>query len=160
MHVRRAAASGTIIAFVFVGAICFTAGVLVGQWFSLKPDPSKLVEVEPDQAAARAGIVDPMAVAYEIVPPTLDFGQMDGGVRDGAVSIRNTGQVPLEIVTIRADCKCTTPGDVSGSVVAVGESLDLPVSMSFGHLAGVRSSRVSVVFRGVREPVRIRSAAR
>jgi hypothetical protein len=147
VYPRRGSASGTIVAFIFVGAICFTAGLMLGQWVKFRPSGPLMA---PAGAQPEGGGSTPAAIGarFVVTPDTIDFGQIGGGKHDTLVRIDNVGASPLRITAIKADCKCTTVGAHEGTIIEPGASLEIPISMTFSYLPGIRTSRVNVAFDG------------
>ncbi len=88
-------------------------------------------------------------VRIEFDPPIIDMGPV---VPNQAVSkviqIRNPGDKPVRILSVKPSCKCTTIGDLTGTIIAPGESVPLEAELEAQPFTGVRTASISVVIEG------------
>jgi len=89
------------------------------------------------------------SVQVEIVPQILDLGPiMPNKAASGSVQIRNVGDTPVRILSVKASCKCTTLGDLTGTVIAPGASVTLEAELEPQPITGLRTATISVMFEG------------
>lgn len=50
------------------------------------------------------------------------------------VTLRNQGKEPLELLSVKSSCSCTTLKDVGGSLLQPGQSLEVPFAMNTGTM--------------------------
>ena len=92
------------------------------------------------------------SVQVEIVPQVLDLGPIvPNKAASGSVQIRNVGDMPVRILSVKASCKCTTIGDLTGTVIAPGASVALEAELEPQPITGLRTATISVIFEGANE---------
>jgi len=73
----------------------------------------------------------------------------------GTVQIRNVGDRHVRILSVKASCKCTTIGNLIGTVIAPGESVPLEAELEPQPITGMRKATISVIFEGASEPFQV-----
>jgi len=87
----------------------------------------------------------PQVWAFE--PAELDFGIVPlGAPMKGEIKLRNVSSEPLRILTMKPDCKCTTLEDLSGTVIAPGESVTIGASVESRAYPSEASSVIKFLF--------------
>lgn len=85
----------------------------------------------------------------EFDPPTLDFGLIEPNRPVvGTITVRNTGDRPLKVLTVKPTCKCTTLSDIAGAVIEPGGSVDLVAELEGRDSTGTRKASVRIAFEG------------
>jgi hypothetical protein len=161
---RRGISTNAVVALV-VGLLAVVAiGLAVGRR-ALNPTPdggkpdSPVVEPVAQPAELQPGAPARPQGSSTIAPPvvfapeTVDLGLMKpGGTGEATFTMQNTGEAPLILVAMRPDCRCTTLQDLSGTVIAPGETIEVTTQMDGGSIVGNRNSRIKFVFKGYDEP--------
>ncbi len=89
-----------------------------------------------------------------VEPETVDFGVVDPGAKLPTVfRLRNVGNAPLTLSGAVPSCKCTTVTGIAGTVIAPGETFELPATLDAPTYPGVKESRITLIFQGHRMPV-------
>ena len=92
------------------------------------------------------------SVQVEIVPQVLDMGPIvPNKAATGSVQIKNVGDTPVRILSVKTSCKCTTIGDLTGTVIAPGASVALEAELEPQPITGLRTATISVIFEGAAE---------
>ena len=109
---------------------------------------------EPVSAPVRGVIIGPPPLAID--PPALDFGFIaPGESKTGIFTLKNPNNFPLTIVTLQPTCTCTSTTDLSGRVIAPGESIQFDASLAAAVATGPRKSTVKVIVEGFSKPVEV-----
>ncbi len=91
----------------------------------------------------------PASVNVAFDPPTLDFGFVAPGAdASGSVAIRNLGDTPVRITSVRPTCKCTALNNIQGRTIAPDDSVNLDVALEGRSVTGARSASVKITFAG------------
>jgi hypothetical protein len=102
--------------------------------------------------AAHSTIDGPPPLAFE--PPVLDLGLLGVGQSgSGTVKVRNVGDRTVKILTTKASCACTYAKDISGTVLAPGEAVDLSATLEPKPGVGDKKEQIRVVAAGYTEYV-------
>jgi hypothetical protein len=106
----------------------------------------------PAPPAEQETIHGPPPLAFE--PPVLDLGVLNVGQSgSGTVKVRNVGDRTVKILTTRASCACTYAKDISGTVLAPGEAVDLSATLEPKPGVGDKKEGIRVVAAGYTESV-------
>lgn len=132
------------LAFVAVLALALVPSPALGAVASAAAAP------DPVEAAAVPSTAD-VTLALPVTPATnqvaLDWGSVPlRSIQVGTVHIANTSAEPLTILAMRASCSCTALDDLSGKVLAAGETLSTRVSMDTRNIPGPQKSALRFVF--------------
>ncbi len=96
------------------------------------------------------------SVQVEFDPPILDLGSVvPNKAASGTVRIRNVGDRHVRILSVKPSCKCTTIGDLTGTVIAPGGSVPLEAELEPQPMTGLRTATISVIFEGADEPYQL-----
>ena len=99
-------------------------------------------------------IIGPPPITIE--PPALDFGFIaPGESKTGIFTLKNPNNFPLTIVALQPTCTCTSTTDLSGRVIAPGESIQFDASLAAAVATGPRKSTVKVIVEGFSKPVEV-----
>lgn len=80
-------------------------------------------------------------------PPKLDWGIVPmNSTLHGSVRVINRSEEPLTIAAMRPSCQCTALNDLSGTVIAPGDSAEVALTVESRNVVGVSSNRVRFVF--------------
>ena len=110
--------------------------------------------VEAGPVPARGVIIGPPPLVIE--PPALDFGFIaPGESKTGIFTLKNPNNFPLTIVALQPTCTCTSTTDLSGRVIAPGESIQFDASLAAAVATGPRKSTVKVIVEGFSKPVEV-----
>jgi hypothetical protein len=105
--------------------------------------PARRREMPSEPAEAKV----PPPVTFD--PPELNFGVIPPDTElHGTVQIRNTGDAPLTIRSMRADCKCTTVEDLTGKIIEPGGSLELTAVVDARSHQGTKRNEIRFLFEG------------
>ena len=89
---------------------------------------------------------------FEFDPPEIDFGFVRPDTElTGSFLVRNVSNRPLRIQAVRADCKCTTVGDLDGTIIAPGEALEVTAVVDGRPSGGAKRSEIRFLFDGYNE---------
>ena len=106
----------------------------------------------PAPPATHRTIHGPPPLAFE--PPVLDLGLLGvGQTGSGTVKVRNVGDRAVKILTTKASCACTYAKDISGTVLAPGEAVDLSATLEPKPGIGDKKEQIRVVAAGYTEYV-------
>jgi hypothetical protein len=95
-------------------------------------------------------------VQVEFTPPILDLGPvMPNTAASGTVMIKNVGDRHVRILSVKPSCKCTTIGDLTGTVIAPGDSVPLEAELEPQPITGMRTATIYVIFEGADEPYQL-----
>ncbi|MFK7961401.1 MAG: DUF1573 domain-containing protein [Phycisphaerales bacterium] len=79
--------------------------------------------------------------------PKLNWGVVPmTSVLYGSVNLINRSDEPLTIAAMRPSCQCTALNDLSGTVIAPGESAEVVLSVETKNIPGTSTNRVRFVF--------------
>lgn len=96
------------------------------------------------------------APPIRLEPEVLDFGIVGPSeTKEGIVKLVNTGDRPLEVLTVQPSCKCTTIDDISGQVIPVGGSIELRSAMKAQSAPGIKKAEMKVLIDGYTQVVNI-----
>lgn len=110
--------------------------------------------VEPGPVPSKGVIMGPPPLTIE--PPALDFGFIaPGESKTGIFTLKNPNNFPLTIVALQPTCTCTSTTDLSGRVIAPGESIQFDASLAAALATGPRKSTVKVIVEGFSKPVEV-----
>lgn len=105
-----------------LGALCLIA------FTSCKENAAKKIEESNLAAAAERDAVSSKFPKLEFDKTEHDFGEIEAREQVETVfKYKNTGEAPLVITNIKADCGCTVPKDWSREPLPVGESGEFTV---------------------------------
>jgi len=105
--------------------------------------PARRRDLPSEPAPAK----EPPPVTFD--PPELNFGVIPPDTElHGTVQIRNTGDAPLTIRSMRADCKCTTVEDLTGRVIEPGGTLELTAVVDARSYQGTKRNEIRFLFEG------------
>ena len=108
-----------------------------------KPDSEKQTVSEP---AAKGGLLTSDTMLY-------DFGRIEpGGLKEGKFVLKNKGDANVEIARVTAPCRCTTPGNLNGKVLAPGESVDLDFTFNVGSSHGKVQKKINIALKSPAKP--------
>jgi len=100
-----------------------------------------------DMPSEPAQTKEPPPVAFD--PPELNFGVIPPDTElHGTVQIRNTGDAPLTIRSMRADCKCTTVEDLTGKIIEPGGVVELTAVVDARSYQGAKRNEIRFLFEG------------
>jgi hypothetical protein len=115
-------------------------------------------DAAPQDAGAGSAEVPPIVSAptssppVVFDPPTLDFGIIPPNTdRTGTVAVRNEGDAPVRILSLKPTCKCTTLSDLAGAVIEPGEAVTLTTELQGQAMSGQRKAAVKFAFAGYDE---------
>lgn len=96
----------------------------------------------------------------EVSPSALDWGIVAPNASAKiSVTLKNTSDKPLKILSVQPSCKCTTTDDLNGSIIAPGESVDLNATFDAQPNPGPRTTAVKVLFEGYADVLTIAGRA-
>ncbi len=132
-----------------------TAAAESGEAEPPAPSPQQPAVADPSAVVDDSEPVDgPPPIRIE--PEVLDFGIVGPSeTREGVVKLINTGDRPIEILTVQPSCKCTTIDDISGEVIPPGGSVDLRAAMKAQSAPGLKKAEMKVLFDGYTQVVNI-----
>ncbi len=82
-----------------------------------------------------------------------DFGRIEpGGLKKGKFVLKNEGDENLEIARVTAPCRCTTPGNLNGKVLAPGETADLEFTFNVGTSHGKVQKKINIALKSPAKP--------
>jgi hypothetical protein len=119
------------------------------------PSPSASREAVPDFTP------DPQVEALlaqwppvDLMPATIDFGAVPLRTTvTRVVELTNTGAEAVRILESRSNCGCTMT-DLSGTVIAAGETVSVDIHFDPEDQLGPRSAIVTLIFDGYQRPIR------
>jgi ankyrin repeat protein len=115
-------------------------------------DPAKL---KKDPKAPQANPANLLPQAIEASPETLDLGSFSTSEkRTGKVTLTNTAEEAVTIISARASCGCTTSDFKNNTVLNPGESTDISITMNGKGKARTLSKTVTFTIDG-RPPLRL-----
>ncbi|MSR41226.1 MAG: DUF1573 domain-containing protein [Phycisphaerales bacterium] len=86
-------------------------------------------------------------------PASVDFGVVrPHSVVEGTIRLTNTSSQPIILEKATPSCTCTTV-DMEGKSIPANGSLDMPMSMKTNDAIGAKVAKVTMVFRGVPQPL-------
>lgn len=157
---RRGASSGALIALVAAGAVLIAAGFGLGLVLRGSGD-AKPVVAQPTSGGAEAAeavgetappdaerTARPEQPPFAFDPPQLDFGYL-APRQDvvGTFKIRNVGDEPLRVLSMKPSCACTKVlKDPTGAVIAPGESAEVEIELGARDTGGERDTNIDFVF--------------
>ena len=104
--------------------IVVVATVLQTALFAAQSNP-------PTEVVVRTGPVIIGPPPLTIDPPALDFGFIaPGEPKTGIFTLKNPTNTPFTIVALQPTCTCTSITDLSGRVIAPGESIQFDASLA------------------------------
>ncbi|MEE8458970.1 MAG: DUF1573 domain-containing protein [Phycisphaerales bacterium] len=144
----------------------FQAGALAGCDQSGDATVAEAATVAATVAATRPAVVQPTVsspapltvstVRIEFDPPILDLGPVvPNKAASGTVMIKNVGDRHVRILSVKPSCKCTTIGDLTGTVIAPGASVPLEAELEPQPITGLRTATIYVIFEGAAEPYQL-----
>ncbi len=96
------------------------------------------------------------SVQIQFVPQVLDLGPVvPNKAATGSVQIRNVGDRHVRILSVKPSCKCTTIGDLTGTVIAPGDFVIMEAELEPQPMTGMRTATISVIFEGADEPYQL-----
>ncbi len=96
------------------------------------------------------------APPIRLEPEVLDFGIVGPSeTKEGVVKLVNTGDRPLEVLTVQPSCKCTTIDDISGQVIPAGGFIELRSAMKAQSAPGIKKAEMKVLIDGYTQVVNI-----
>lgn len=137
------------------------AGTLVGCDQSGEARVAETATVAAPPAVVQPTVSAPVpitrsSVQVEFVPRVLDLGPIvPNKAASGTVQIRNVGDRHVRILSVKASCKCTTIGDLRGTVIAPGASVPLQAELEPQPMTGVRTATITVIFEGADQPYQV-----
>lgn len=101
-------------------------------------------KVAPQPSAPTVVLKPGEVPAIKFDTPTFNFGRVRSGTDvNHDFWFTNTGTGPLELLSVRPSCGCTTSGQYD-RVVQPGQSGKIPIKLSTGHGAGPMTKSISV----------------
>lgn len=89
-----------------------------------------------------------------VSPAEIDLGECrPHEKKPGTFTLTNTGAAPMKVASAKPSCKCTDLEDISGKVIAPGESLSFSVNMKMPAAPGSKRAEVFVTFEGFQAPI-------
>ncbi len=67
--------------------------------------------------------------------------------------LTNRGTEPITIVMTSADCKCTVPEELDGTVIAPGETIPMTATIDMRAAPGIKESKVVLNFKSGLQPM-------
>lgn len=129
--------------------IVVVAAVLQTALFAAQSNP-------PTEVVVRTGPVIIGPPPLTIDPPALDFGFIaPGEPKTGIFTLKNPTNTPFTIVALQPTCTCTSITDLSGRVIAPGESIQFDASLAASIATGPRKSTVKVIVEGFSKPIEV-----
>ena len=123
------------------------------------PPGSSSTPATPESSGAgtaNGGVGTATNGAMEVVPARYELGDIrPGSSHTGQFRIRNISDQPLTFVRAVISCKCTTTTDISGRMLAPGESMDFDATLEAPRTPGVKDAKVQLVVEGGLRPVEI-----
>ena len=134
----------------YFGSAFVVIGVLTAAVFAADPPP----QTSQSEGPYKGIIMGPPPLTIE--PPALDFGFIaPGEEKTGIFTLKNPSNVPLTIVALQPTCTCTSTTDLTGRVIAPGESLQFDASLAAAIATGPRKSTVKVIVQGYSKPLEV-----
>jgi len=89
-----------------------------------------------------------------VSPGGFDFGTVaPNTVNEVRMRLTNRGTEPITIVMTSADCKCTVPEELDGSVIAPGETIPMIATIDMRAAPGIKESKVLLNFKSGLQPM-------
>ncbi len=130
-------------------AIVVLCSMLANAIFAAEFDPST-------QNVPRTGTIIIGPPPLTIDPPALDFGFIAPGEEKTVVfTLKNPTTSALTIVALQPTCTCTSTTDLTGRVIAPGESIQFDASLAASIATGPRKSTVKIIVEGFNKPVEV-----
>ena len=102
------------------------------------------VQTPARNATAPQGTSTAQVPPIVVMPEPVDFGVVQpGSTLEAEVTLTNTSDRPLTIVSAKPSCTCTTV-DLAGKVVPSRGSITVPVSMKTNRSVGIRQAVVQM----------------
>jgi hypothetical protein len=105
------------------------------------PEPINVITegLEPRSFGGGVLLVSPGGFDFGIVAPnTINHVRMN---------LTNRGSVPLSIIMVSSDCKCTVPDDLDGTVIAPGETIPMNATIDMRAVPGAKESKVVLNYK-------------
>jgi hypothetical protein len=111
---------------------------------AVQAPPAKPAAVPQTQPRGLPDLVDgPLRIS----PGGIEFGDVaPNSAHQAQMEIRNTGAQPISIVTVRPTCLCTTPDDLSGTVIPPGGSVPFSAGFEAPTETGTKTARIQLVY--------------
>ncbi|MHC4102882.1 MAG: Ig-like domain-containing protein, partial [Planctomycetota bacterium] len=130
------------------------AGTPQGAADTAQPAESPAPATSPAPPASHELISGPPPIAFE--PPVLDIGLLSmGEAGTGTVKVRNVGDRTITIRGTRATCACAYAKDLSGTVLAPGEAVDLTATLTPRGGPGKKKEQIGVIVAGYTQYLRV-----
>ena len=130
------------------------AGTPQGAADTAHPAESPAPATSPAPPASHELISGPPPIAFE--PPVLDIGLLSmGEAGTGTVKVRNVGDRTITIRGTRATCACAYAKDLSGTVLAPGEAVDLTATLTPRGGPGKKKEQIGVIVAGYTQYLRV-----
>lgn len=133
-------------------AACLTIALAQGLALAQAPTPRPGSAADPNRFNR--------VIPIELTPPQMEFGDIrNGEVREGEISLKNTGDEPLKILDTRASCSCTLL-DLESDVIEPGQSVKLKIAFKPSPELYGKVTRYSLVrIEGYPTPLRLMASA-
>lgn len=106
--------------------------------------------MQPDGVQVRSGL-PPISLTPEVV----DLGDIAPRTSShGTLTLTNTGDQPLRIVSLRTTCACTVPS-IESDTIAPGESIDVVLELEAQSSTGPNERYIMALFEGYMQPVQL-----
>ena len=90
----------------------------------------------------------------EVAPGGFDFGTVaPNTIHEVRMRLTNRGTEPIAIVMTSADCKCTVPEELDGTIIAPGETIPMIATIDMRAAPGPMESNVLLNFKTGQQPI-------
>jgi hypothetical protein len=115
---------------------------------SSPPQPAPTVSPPTAPPAKTVPLAAVSAGPLRVEPGAFDFGMIGPkSIHAVNATLYNTGAVPITIIKVSPSCACTTPQDLTDTVIPPGGSVPFSATFSAPTEPGVKNAYVQLVFR-------------
>ena len=110
-------------------------------------------EEQADDSDSSDNVIVDRAGLLTVDTKVYDFGRIEpGGLKHGKFILKNEGNADLKISRVTAPCRCTTPGNLNGKVIAPGKTEELEFTFNVGSSHGKVQKKINVAVESPAKP--------